>query len=629
MEHTSVQTVFRFGEFELDPVAGELRNHGQPIRLQPQQSQLLLVLLRDPGRVISRADLRQALWGEETFVEFEDGLNHAVIRLRSALGDSAQTPRYIETVPRRGYRFIAPVETTAAPEKRPVDAPVKAIAEPQSWPVAAPAFPHAALAVLALVALLASAMLGWRVRVLAHDGRIESLAILPLSNLTGDSGQEFLSDGVTEDLTTELARISPLRVVSRTSSRRYKATPKPVPEIGRELSVDAVVEGAVQRSGPRIRITLQLIHTANDRHLWANTYEGAIGDVPVLEAQATRDIASRIKLTLTPRNEERLRRARPVNPEAYEAYQKGRRAAAIWDRPRLLEAVKHFEEAVQKDPNYALAYAELGHAYGMLSFGLTPDENAAKFRALTQKALELDGELAEAHINLGDIRFYGDWDWSGGEAEFRHAVELDPGSVDAQEHYAICLWVLARYEDAAEEMRRALRLDPLSPRLNAELGSILRDQGDPQAAIPHYQKALEAEPAYAATFADLGAVYEELGRHQEAMAAYMRAASLNGEDPATVKLFGDAFDSAGMHGYWTKRLEQLQAQAKRQPISPLAFASIYVHLGQYDEALNWLERGYRQHLLAIVWIHARNNWAPLRSHPRFRALLATMKFPKQ
>ena len=471
-------------------------------------------------------------------------------------------------------------------------------------------------------------MLVWRLGSRRRE-RIESLAVLQLSNLTGDPGQDFFSDGVTEDLTTQLARMGRLRVVSRTSAMRYKGTQKPLVEIGRELSVDAFVEGAVQRTGGRVRITLQLIRASTDRHLWASTYEGAIADVLVLETQATRDIAREVELKLTAQNEERLGRTHRIDPEAYEAYLKGRRAARIWDRPHLLEAIEYFEEAVRKDPDYALAYAQLAHAYDMSSFitGLAPNENTLKFRVLTRKALELDDGLPEAHINLGCIRFYGDWEWSGGEAEYRHAVELDQGSVDAQEHYLLCLYALRRYDSAAQQARRALRLDPLSPRLNAELGDVLRDAGDPLAATRQYQKALDLEPGYAGAFAKLGSAYQELGRDQEAMAAYQRAASLDGEDPATIARLSEAFETGGMHGYWAARLEQLQAQARRETVPPLAFASTYVRLGQFDDALDWLDRAYRQHIPVLVFIYTKRDWAPLRTHPRFQALLKLMRFP--
>ena len=630
LSQESVKRVYRFGSFELDAAGGELYHDGHSVRLQPQQLQLLTVLVGKSGQIVSRNELRQVLWSQQTFVEFEDSLNHAIIRLRRVLGDSAQVPRFIETIPRRGYRFIAPVETAAPPsEPGPSDHKSEAESRLSSVRFRFATLPRARLAAFVSVAFVAAIVLGWRLA-RAREPKIEALAVLPLSNLTGDPGQEFLSDGVTEDLTTQLARIDPLRVVSRTSAMRYRGTRKSLPEIGRELSVDAVIEGAVQRPEGRIRITVQLIQAGTDRHLWANTYEGTIDDVLVLEAQATRDIASQIKLNLAPQVDERLRRARRVEPQAYQAYQKGRRAAAIWDRPRLSEAIKYFEEAVEKDPQYASAYAQLAHAYGMLSFqrAIAPEENAAKFRAFTQKALELDEGLADVHVNLGDIKFYGDWNWSDGEAEFHRAVELDRGSADAQEHYAICLWALGQYDAAAQEMRRALWLDPLSPRLTAELGSILHDQGDTQAAIRQYTKALGLEPAYAAAFAGLGDIYEELGRNQEAIAAYLRAASLNGEDPETIQRLSDGFESGGFQGYWTKRLELIQTKARQETVSPLAFAAVYVRLGQHDEAIKWLDRAYRQHIHALVWINASKRWAPLRSDTRFQALLRTMRFPE-
>jgi tetratricopeptide (TPR) repeat protein len=272
----------------------------------------------------------------------------------------------------------------------------------------------------------------------------------------------------------------------------------------------------------------------------------------------------------------------------------------------------------------------LAHAYGMTGFqrAIAPDENMAKFRTLTQKALELDGGLAEAHVDLGDIKFYGDWDWSSGEGEFQRAVQLDRGSVDAQEHYAMCLWILRRYNAAVQEMRRALRLDPLSPRLTLELGSLMRAQGNTEESIRNYKRALELEPGYGAAVLALANVYEELGRDQEAIAAYLRAASLDGEDPKTVELLSEAFESEGFPGYWKLRLRQLQIRSKRETVSPLAFASIYVRLGQHENAINWLERAYRQHVPSLVWINANRAWDPLRGDRRFNNLLLRMGFPR-
>jgi TolB-like protein/DNA-binding winged helix-turn-helix (wHTH) protein/tetratricopeptide (TPR) repeat protein len=623
MPESSDNVVFRFCDFELDASAGELFRSGEPIRLQPQQLQLLAALVRQSRRIVSRSELHAALWPGQTFGEFEDGLNHAIIRLRGVLGDSAQNPHFIETVPRRGYRFIAPVEIVASPSTDSVLVPDSVGAQ-----TARRVKRRLVLAASSVIVAAGCLIVGWDYA-RKHDTAIHSVAILPLNNLTGDAGQQMFCDGVTEDLTTQLARINPSRVASRTSTARYKGGTKTVGEIARELSVDAVVEGAVQNSGDGVRITVQLIHAASDRHVWADTYEGAAGDIPVIEARVTRDLARQMKLDLTPEYDRRLRRVRPVTPEAYEAYQKGIRAARIWDSPHLLEAVDHLELAVQKDPDYAVAYAQLGHAYAMLGMisGLPLDENTTKFRALTKKVLELDPDLAEAHINLGDIRFYGDWDWSAGEKEFRRAVELDPASADAQEHYAMCLWALAKYDLAAREMRRALLLDPTSPRITSELAGILHDQGQPEDAIQHYREALELEPAYAAAFAGLGAIYEELGRDREAIAMYLRAASLGGESPDRVLMLSRAFEAHGMHGFWTKRLQLLKRQAKGQPVSPLTLAAVYTRLGDADSAIEWLNRAHDQHLPSLVWIKASRRWEPLRSDSRFKSLLTTMNLP--
>jgi tetratricopeptide (TPR) repeat protein len=370
-----------------------------------------------------------------------------------------------------------------------------------------------------------------------------------------------------------------------------------------------------------------LIDAATDTHLWAKTYEAPAADVLGVEATAARDVAHLLHLSAA--SSDAVAATRRVDPSAYEAYHRGRRAATIPVRPRLIEAVGDYEEAIRRDPSYAAAYAELAHAYGMLGFvdGSPPDENARKFRTLTRKALDLDPLSPAAHVNLGDIKFYGDWDWENGLAEFRRAVELDPSSSDAADHYALALAVLTRYDAAVREILRGVRGDPLSPALHARLGEILLERGDAQVALPVYLRAIELEPGYAEAFDGLGRVYETLGREQEAIAVYLRANSLGGVNPDSIKALSDGYARGGMRGYWTTRLELLEADATRGAVSPLALASVRAHAGRVEEAVDSLERAHAQHVPALPFIKTRSDWRPLRSSGRFQTLVHMMRFP--
>src|SRR5437868_8604475 len=404
---TAIKTrgMVHFGEFELDAAAGQLYRKGAKLRLQEQPSQILQVLLQRPGEVVTREELQQKIWPSDTFVDFDHGINNAIKRLREALGDAAETPHYIETLPRRGYRFIGKIECEAL--------------------------------------------------------RMRSLAVLPLENLSHDPQQEYFADGLTEALITTLAKIGELRVVSRTSAMLYKCVRKPLSEIAKELEVDTIVEGTVLRVGHRVRITAQLIDAAKESHLWAESYERHLRDVLHLQAEVAEAIAKQVQVKLTPQERAQLAQTPPVNPEAYEAYLKGRYHWLRRSGEELPKAVQYFEQAIATDPTYAAAYAGLADSLsGLGVYFVAPDQGCGKAKTLALRALEMDPGLAEAHASLAWATMWYDYDFVTAEREFERSIELSRRYATAHMWYGFCLGMMGCYEESYTEFKRAIRLDP-------------------------------------------------------------------------------------------------------------------------------------------------------------------------
>lgn len=430
--------LLRSAQFELDLRTREIYKEGKRIKLQEQPCQVLALLVEHPGELVTREELRKRLWPNDTFVDFDHGVNLAINRLRDALGDSAENPRFIETLPRRGYRFIAPVNAPKAsrdgePSAQATSSPAGSAGSGSiTWRRAL----LPALLALSLVAVFFALIRHWRGR--SPENNIRSLAVLPLENLSGDPNQEYFVDGMTDALTTNLAKIKSLRVISRTSAMKYKNSRTPLAEIARSLHVDAVVEGSVVRSGDKLRITAQLIDARTDRHLWAEDYDRDLRDVVAVQGEVARRIAQEIKTTLTPEEKAQLASQRQVNPEAYEAYLKGR---YFWNKRTeagIKKAITHFQQSIAKDPNSPLAYdglADCWHSAGWYGY-LSPQETFPKTRAAAMKALELDATLGEAYASLAMVSMNYDWDWSAAEREFRKAIELNPNYANAHHWYA-------------------------------------------------------------------------------------------------------------------------------------------------------------------------------------------------
>ncbi|HKU24264.1 MAG TPA: tetratricopeptide repeat protein, partial [Candidatus Sulfotelmatobacter sp.] len=556
----STSKIVQFGVFELDLQRVELRKQGVKVKLQEQPLKVLRVLLENPGQIVSREELRRRVWSANTFVEFDQGLYSAMARLRDVLGDSSDSPRFIETVARRGYRFIAPVSPPVVPASVEITRPIKA--DEQDFPrhslrrwissLLAGLLGGALLLVLVFTFDLGGAREWLRTRATP----IRSIAVLPLENLSRDPEQEYFADGMTDELITTLAQMGTVRVVSRTSVMRYKKTSEPIAQLARELSVDAVVEGTVERSGGRVRIRVQLIQAPSDRHLWAQTYDRDFKDALALETEAAGEIVREIQSDLTPAQKRRWAAVRKVDPEAYEAYLKGlyfsnKRNAADFDR-----AIGYFNQAIAKDSGYAAAYSGLSDALLGEIFTGTPAEKVREKATLSaQKAIELDPSSTEAHNSLGGIREFWDWDWAAAEKEYKRAIELNPNFVAGHQNYALFLAFQGRFEQAIAEAQRSQELDPLSPFVRTTFCLDLEVARRYAEAVEKCQQALELDPNFRHAHGNLVSIYIATGKYEQAVEEYETVARLSGAPPAEITSIREAFKRGGIKGFLRQLLE--------------------------------------------------------------------------
>jgi len=450
---------------------------------------------------------------------------------------------------------------------------------------------------------------------------VQSIAVLPLANLSQDPGQDYLADGLTEALTTNLGKLSALRVISRTSTAQYKGTKKSIPEIARELHVDALVEGAVMRSGDRVRITAQLIEAPADRHVWAETYDRDVRDVLALQADVARAIAVHIRgnLSSIPAPHE----AMPLNHEVYELYLKGRYARDEGSEDGLKLAFEYFRQALEKDPQYAPAYAGLADCYADLPFysETRPAEAFPKAKAAALKALQLDQTLAEAHASMAYVETYYDWNWPGAEAEFRRALELDPNYAEAHHSYSRFLASLGRVEEARAELKRAQELDPLSLLVQANSGVISYFGRQYDQAIQELRQINRLDPKFSVPYWGLGLCYEQMGVYEEAVTQLQKAIDLSGRGANGIASLGHAYGLAGRRGEALKILLELEERAKKSYVSSYQIALVYLGLHRNDEALKQLENAYQERSTLLTYLKMDPRVDPLRSDPRFEDLL--------
>ena len=610
-----------FREFELDLSSGELHKDGRKVPLPPKAFEVLRSLVGRPGEVVTREELRSKLWAADTFVEFDDGLNHAVRKLRQVLEDSAERPQLIETLPRHGYRFVASVET----ESTPVQVPSAGRRSVKTAILSG-------VALLAVVtALLAFDVRGWRNRLFGHASSppIRSLAVLPLANLSGDAQQDYFADGMTDALITDIAKIREIKVISRTSVMRFKDAKKPLPEIARTLGVDGILEGSVQRSGEHVRITVQLIRAPTDTHLWAESYDRDTRDVLTLQGEIAQVVAREIRVTLTPEESAQLTRARPVNPEAYEVYLKGQAHWYHLSREHLDAALGYFELALQRDPSYARAYAGVANVWlarGDAGF-IAPREAFPKSKDAVSKALALDDTLAEAHITLADILGLYDHDWAQAETEFRRGIELNPNSADGHFMYSDFLISMKRTEEWNREIRRTLELDPFNPFFQCFYGWQLIYVGRYDEAIAQLRKVLDTEPEFSSAHLGLWGAYYKKGLEAQALAEAQRFfAVLHDREVEGALLQGEKEGgySRAMH----LGAEVLAARAKRTHVPAVRVARLYAHAGDKDGVLRWLQKAFDQGETPLMHLKLAWDWDSVRSDPRFQDLLRRMNFPQ-
>jgi TolB-like protein/DNA-binding winged helix-turn-helix (wHTH) protein len=611
----------RFGVYELDARAGELRKGGVKVRLQEQPLQILTLLVDRPGEIVTREAICKKLWPNGTFVDFDHSLNAAVMRLREALDDSADDPRFIETVPRRGYRFLGPVLSHASPRRNR-----------WGWVVAPAAF-------LALVALaFALDLAGLRSRLLppasSTTPQIKSIAVLPLKNLTNDPSQDYFVEGMHDALIGELSRISAFTTISRTSTLRYKQTDKSIPEIARELNnVDAIVEGAVLREGGRVRISVQLIHASTDRHLWAQTFDRDVGSIFFLYSDVARAIAREVHASLTPAEEARLAAARPVDPDLYAAYLKGYQALWVLAKPEDIErAVGFFNAALERDSTYAPAWVGLANAHferaDKVATSTTQREEWQKAKEAARKALDLDDNLPDAHAILAHILSY-DWDWLGAESSVKRAMQLDPNSFEAHLAHFYYLMRRGKFEESLRECLHFQELHPLSP-INWNLSGMAhyRLQNYEQ-ALESWKKSGELAPGYYKTTLWPALAYLGKGDKQKAVAAARNAEKLLWGNTWGLAITGHVFGRAGLKEDALRLLGVARERLKSRPDEGFAaVAIIHAGLGQKDEAFGWLEKALQRHdprLAGLPWLPW---YDPLRDDPRFQDLMRRMNFPE-
>jgi TolB-like protein/DNA-binding winged helix-turn-helix (wHTH) protein/Tfp pilus assembly protein PilF len=595
--------VYRFGPFELDVAEKELKKLGRRIRLQGQPFLVLTRLLENSNRLVTRDELKQELWPADTFVDFEHSLNEAVNKVRTALGDSASKPAYVETVPRHGYRFIAAVERQGdAGEPQAARAP-----RGKLW--------------LGVPLVAAALVVGLFLRRDAPP--IRSLAVLPFDNLSGDAAQDYVSDGLTDELTAQLTRIPDLRVISRTSARRYKGSDAPLSEIGRKLSVDALVEGSVHVTEGNVRITVELVEAASDRSLWTDTYEGTSDRLREIQNEVARSILREVRDRFSVKDEARLA-GREVPPRAYHAYLKGRHHWNQRTEKDFLRAVEYFTEATSIEPTYAEAYAGLADTYQSLSvYNLQRPETAMpRAKAAVMEALRIDPALAAAHASLGAILFLYDWDWAESERELQKAIELDPGYAATYQWFGVFLAAMNRPDEAIERIRHAVSLDPLSLSMNENLGWAYYVARRYPEAIEQFEATLELDPEFGQALRYRGLTLLQLGRHEEALESFTRARHAFEGEPENQADLALANALAGRPEEAERLLKELTEASAERYVSPFLIASFHAGLGSLEPALDWLEKACDERVANVVFLGVDPAFDSLRAHPRFQTLLA-------
>lgn len=625
--------VVRFNDYEVDLPAGQLYKHGIKISLRDKSFQVLITLLEHPGEVVTREDLRRRLWREEVFVDFDNNLNTAVARLREALNDSAEHPHFIETLPKRGYRFIAPL-TEALP--KPEDLPY--LQEPGANDQAdRQRHRHRYLllgaGLVILLGLVVTFKLGaardWLWRLASRplpQVRIESLAVLPFENLSGDPSKDYFADGFTDELITDLAEASRIRVVSRSSVMRYKASRKTLPEIAKELRVDAIVEGSVSLSDQRVRLTAQLIHAADDRHLWAHSYERERKDLFSIQRDVAAAIADLIRNKTQPREPlgvSTLPIRRRFSPDTYELFLECQKLHEADTQESERHAIECYQRVLALDPQCAAAYAGLAFAYGHLNLESVPKSGPAALQAI-----QLDPSLAEGHLALAEFRHAYEKDSAGAEKEFKQALALNPSYAKAHGDYSLLLVASGRAAEAIAEARASQDLDPLSARRAMFSGMIFFMAGEYDATIEAEEKALELDPHLDRARYWLGYAYERKGMYKNAIAEFEKNIPMDGNANSLTAMGRSLYLSGDF-----RKADEVRYRIEHFPTTdtnyvwPYDAALFYAALGDKGRAFEWLEKDEKQRDGWLVLLNVDSRLASLRGDPRLVQLARRIGLP--
>ncbi len=611
----------RFRDYQLDPDGFELCRAGHRLRLERKPMELLILLAENQGHLVKREEIIEKIWGKDFFFDAENGINNAIRKIRSALNDNAEHPLFVETSLGKGYRFIAPVERVPGPDASAA-APTGAREPSKAFPWKRAWVPATVVAAL-IAAAFAFNISGIRSRVFARGvPPIHSIAVLPLENLSGNPDEQYFADGMTDELTTVLAKIGSLRVISRTSSMQYRNSHKPLAQIANELNVEAVVEGSVTRSSDRVRITAQLIDARNDRHLWAETYDRDMRDILALQSDVASAIAKQVLAQITPAETAKLSTARQTDPEAYQLYLRG---LYYWDKGTEQAAAnsrEYFQKAIEKDPGFVRAWVGLAFAYNLL--GDYPHGKEA-----ARKALSLDDTIGRGHAAFAFATWRGDWDWRVAQSEFKRAIELDPNDAHAHHAYAGYLSALRRFDEAHSEMQRALELDPLAVLANANLGSIYWSSHDFERAIQQLNRALEIDPNFPDAHFELGSVYESLSKYDKAFVEFEKYKTLsrNGNLLIAKAALAHLYAVQGRRPDALRLLEEVKATHKPGDLLSYYIALVYVGLGDKDRAFQWLQNSFAEHDDDLLDLNDDPRVEPLHSDPRFQALTRRVGLP--
>jgi len=636
MERAPSQSrVLKFGVFEVDLEAGELRKAGMRQKLAGQPLQVLQVLLERPQQIVTREELQHRIWPKDTFVDYDLALKKAVNRVREVLGDSAESPRFIETIPRRGYRFIAPLTGNGAvPTVARLPTEVVSTDTGRSRRSLRVGILLGLGVLVLLLALLGFApeRLWERLSGKNATPQIRSLAVLPLQSLSGDPAQEYFSDGMTDALITDLAQIGSLKVISRTSTMHYKKTDRSLPEIARELNVDGIIEGTVQRSGDRVRITAQLIYGPSDKHVWANSYERDMRDVLGLQKEVAQSIATAVQIRLTGHGSTPAASLGSVDPEAYDAYLKGRYEWNKRDPADLQRALDFFQQAIARDRNYAPAYAGLADAFvlmGAAGYDVLPvSEAMEKGRSAALEALQMDDTLSEAHASLAFIMYSYEWKWEAAEKEFQRALSLNSGNATAHQWYSEYLADLGRWDESKVQAKAALMLDPLSLIINENMARPYYFSREFDQAIKASQETLRLDEGFPIAHLRLGRAYAAKGMFAEAIGEFQRFSKLTGGSTLALASLSNVRGRMGNRHEALAMIADLKTLAKHKRVPAYQFAIAYVGVGDADQAIEWLNKAYNERSDFLVCSKVEPLFDTLHSDPRFHDLIHRVGLPE-